>query len=44
MNSDVIIVLEGGSIIGIGDHGTLLETCPVYKEISQSQMGGAFLE
>ena len=44
MNSDTIIVLEEGEIIGIGDHETLLRSCDVYREISESQMGGAFLE
>lgn len=41
---DVIIVLEEGRIIGIGAHDFLMETCAEYKEISESQMGGAFVE
>ena len=40
----VILVLEDGSIIGIGTHEQLLESCMEYKEISDSQMGGAFVE
>ena len=44
MNSDLIIVLEEGEIIGIGKHADLLESCEVYREISNSQMGGAFVE
>jgi len=44
MNSDLIIVLDDGEINGIGTHGQLLESCEIYKEISDSQMGGAFLE
>ena len=44
MNSDVIIVLEEGEIIGIGDHEKLIRECEVYREISDSQMGGAFVE
>ena len=44
MSSDLIVVLEEGEIIGIGDHETLLRSCDVYREISESQMGGAFLE
>jgi ATP-binding cassette subfamily B protein len=44
MNSDLIIVLDEGRIIGIGNHKELLESCEIYKEISDSQMGGAFLE
>ena len=44
MNSDLIIVLDEGKINGIGTHKELLESCEIYKEISDSQMGGAFLE
>lgn len=41
---DLILVLEDGAIIGAGDHEHLLATCTEYKEISDSQMGGAFVE
>ena len=44
MNSDLIIVLDEGEIIGMGSHEELLESCEIYKEISNSQIGGAFLE
>lgn len=44
MNSDLIIVLDDGKIIGKGTHAELLLSCDVYKEISDSQIGGAFLE
>ncbi len=44
MNSDLILVLDEGKIIGAGKHDELLENCPIYREISDSQMGGAFLE
>lgn len=44
MNSDLILVLDEGRIIGMGKHEELLASCPVYREISDSQMGGAFLE
>lgn len=40
MNLDHILVLEDGEIIGYGSHDELINTCDVYKEISQSQMGG----
>ena len=43
-NSDLIIVLDEGRIIGMGDHETLLETCLEYREISESQMGGGIIE
>lgn len=41
---DLILVLEDGEIIGSGKHGHLLENCPEYREISDSQMGGAFID
>ncbi|MBE6702705.1 MAG: ABC transporter ATP-binding protein [Ruminococcaceae bacterium] len=44
MHADHILVLEQGAVIGAGTHQELLENCPAYKEISDSQMGGAFLE
>ena len=37
MNADQIIVLEDGSVEGIGTHEELLENCQVYKEIYDSQ-------
>lgn len=43
-NCDLILVLDEGKIIGRGTHEHLLETCPEYREISDSQMGGAFVE
>ena len=43
-NSDLILVLDEGRIIGAGSHDELLEHCPEYKEISDSQMGGALLD
>ena len=41
---DLILVLEEGRIIDSGKHETLLENCPEYREISDSQMGGAFID
>ncbi len=43
-NCDVILVLDEGRIIGLGTHEELMEKCPEYKEISDSQMGGAIVE
>ena len=43
-NCDLILVLEEGKIIGKGTHEYLIENCKEYKEISDSQMGGAFVE
>lgn len=39
MGADKIIVLDDGSIAGIGTHNQLLESCDVYKEIYNSQFG-----
>lgn len=35
--ADKIIVLDEGRAVGIGTHEQLLETCPVYREIYESQ-------
>ena len=43
-NCDLILVIENGEIIGCGKHDELIENCAEYKEISDSQMGGAFLD
>lgn len=44
MNADLILVLEEGEIIGLGTHEQLLQTCEIYSEIHQSQMGGSLLD
>jgi len=43
-DSDLILVLDDGKIIGAGKHEELLESCLPYREISESQMGGAIVE
>jgi ATP-binding cassette subfamily B protein len=43
-NCDLILVIDDGKIIGRGKHEDLMQTCLEYKEISDSQMGGAFLD
>lgn len=40
MNADLILVLDSGRVIGTGRHEELIETCPVYRRISDSQIGG----
>ncbi len=39
MQSDLILVLDDGKIIGQGKHEELIESCETYKEIYKSQMG-----
>jgi ABC-type multidrug transport system fused ATPase/permease subunit len=43
-NCDLILVIDDGAVIGAGTHDELIASCTEYKEISDSQMGGAFLE
>ena len=35
--ADLILVLEDGELAGQGTHAQLLETCPIYREIYESQ-------
>ena len=43
-NCDLILVIDDGEIIGCGKHDFLMESCSEYREISDSQMGGAIVE
>ena len=43
-NCDLIIVLDEGKISAMGTHEELMELSEEYKEIAESQMGGAFVE
>ena len=43
-NCDLILVIENGEIIGCGKHDDLIQSCDEYKAISDSQMGGAFID
>lgn len=36
--ADQIIVLDNGSIVGLGTHEELLESCETYREIAKSQL------
>lgn len=37
---DIIAVMEEGGIAGLGTHEELLEKCPVYRQIYESQISG----
>ena len=38
LNADQILVLDNGEIVGKGTHKELLENCPVYRDIAESQL------
>jgi ATP-binding cassette subfamily B multidrug efflux pump len=38
LDADQIIVLENGEVVGRGDHRELMDTCPTYVEIVESQL------
>jgi ATP-binding cassette subfamily B protein len=39
IESDQIVVLEDGAVVGLGTHSELMVTCPTYLEIVESQIG-----
>ena len=39
MSADRIYVMDGGEIVGMGSHSELVESCPIYREIAESQLG-----
>ena len=39
-NADQILVLDDGRVVGLGTHDGLIDSCPVYREIYESQYGG----
>ena len=40
-DADAIVVLDAGTIVGLGTHDELLATCPTYAEIVESQLSPA---
>ena len=40
MAADLILVMDGGRIIGSGTHEELKQTCPMYRELCLLQLGG----
>ncbi|MBR2466359.1 MAG: ABC transporter ATP-binding protein [Clostridia bacterium] len=41
MDADLIVALDDGEAVGIGTHEELLSGCEIYREIYESQFGGA---
>ncbi|MED9822459.1 MAG: ABC transporter ATP-binding protein [Christensenellales bacterium] len=39
LDADRILVVDDGRIVGSGTHRELLETCPLYREIAEIQLG-----
>ena len=39
LDADRILVVDDGRIIGQGTHKELLNTCPLYREIAEIQLG-----
>ncbi len=39
IHADMIVVMEQGRIVATGDHSTLYETSPLYKELCDLQFG-----
>lgn len=40
MQADQILVLDEGNLVGKGRHDQLMESCPIYREIADSQFSG----
>jgi len=39
-DADLILVMDGGSVVAQGDHETLLKTSQIYREVYESQVKG----
>ena len=39
-DADLILVMDGGSVVAQGDHETLLQTSQIYREVYESQVKG----
>ncbi len=40
---DLILMLDGGEIIGRGSHSEMIECCNEYREIAETQLGGGVI-
>ena len=39
-DADIIVILDGGKVVDVGDHETLLKTSQIYREVYESQQKG----
>ncbi len=39
-DADLILVMDGGSVVALGNHETLLKTSEIYREVYESQVKG----
>ena len=39
-DADMIIVMDGGTVVAVGDHNALLESCNIYREVYEEQTKG----
>ncbi len=39
MHAEKILVIDNGNVVGMGTHNELMKTCPLYREIGESQIG-----
>jgi ATP-binding cassette subfamily B protein len=38
VDSDQIVVLDKGRVVGVGTHSTLVESTPLYRELAKHQL------
>ena len=39
MHAEKILVMENGNVVAVGSHEELMDSCPLYREISDTQIG-----
>ena len=39
-DADIILVMDGGSIVNVGNHAELLKTSDIYREVYEQQVNG----
>jgi len=44
MDADMIVVLDDGKIVGLGNHEELMTSCDIYREVYESQQEGVSMD